>query len=549
MKTILKYFLLTYLLLASSISRAQTSSIQKVSGCNVYDVNGIVPFHQTGITTPSSNQIICFSAQVTDPGKHDIVIMKIDSAGNNLNHKVLTKDPNFHDWTQAFIELGNNYYMTGSSRGFDTSSFSYESSYLLKFDDNLNIISQTNYFLSGRELFAKSITATSDNNILITGSMVFSSNWSFFLLKTDTLGSVIWFKQYGYPQGMDASVVRELANGDIMIAGSFPYGFQFIMPAALRFTGTGNLIWAKIYIYDTNAFANQNSVLKFIHDFGNNRILLAGQTDYSGIASHGFMDSYALMIDNNGSIVWSKTFGEFQSDWSYNYTLSSANQLVITGSTSSFYNFSNFGFVQYIDTTGTLLSSYAFGDTTVQEQITLSGFRELSTNENMLLGFKRIINDFNFYLTNFSTSASGTCPVNPVTFQTLDASSYPVFSYTVPLDSSLTPYTNTDTFTTYQGISDSILCSTIPNSIIENSVSEQSLLVFPNPASDFIYLPASDKKIIQVEFYNITGEKIKSQKINPADEIIYVNKLSAGIYFIKFIASNKECFYSKVQII
>ncbi|MEP7168936.1 MAG: T9SS type A sorting domain-containing protein [Bacteroidota bacterium] len=84
--------------------------------------------------------------------------------------------------------------------------------------------------------------------------------------------------------------------------------------------------------------------------------------------------------------------------------------------------------------------------------------------------------------------------------------------------------------------------------INEITVNNTFINIFPNPASDFIYLPESNSKIIQVEFYNITGEKIRSQKINSNDEIIYTNKLAAGIYFIKFIASNGLFFYSKVQI-
>lgn len=87
--------------------------------------------------------------------------------------------------------------------------------------------------------------------------------------------------------------------------------------------------------------------------------------------------------------------------------------------------------------------------------------------------------------------------------------------------------------------------ATAVNELISNN---SVINIFPNPASDFIYLRASDKKIIQIEFYNITGEKIKSQKINSVDEKISVNELSAGIYFIKFITSNKVFFYSKVQI-
>ena len=108
---------------------AQYSSIQKVITSDLSTVYGTAPFHQPGSAAPSAEQVVCFSTMMATPGKFDIAVLKIDSAGAITGNKILTKNPNFHDWARSQVKLGDYYYLTGSSRAFDTSSFSYESAY------------------------------------------------------------------------------------------------------------------------------------------------------------------------------------------------------------------------------------------------------------------------------------------------------------------------------------------------------------------------------------------------------------------------------------
>jgi len=533
-----KLHLFIIAILVIKVLSAQTASYQKIFDVDMYSVNGLATYNQQGIASPSSDQIVCFSAQVANPGKFDIVMLKLDTFGNMIRNKILTKNPNFHDWTREFVKLDGSYYMTGSSRAFDTSAFSYESAYLLQFDENLDVISQTNFFLPERELFAQSITSTSDKNLLITGSSVYNSNWSFFILKTSPKGNVIWVKQYGFPKGMDASCIRELSNGDIMIAGSYPFALQFIMPVAARFNNDGDLKWAKSYNYATGTFDYQNSALKFIHEFGKDRTMLAGRTDYSGL---GYMDSYAMMVNETGDLVWSKTFGEFQNDWGYNYSVSGKNQLVISGSTNSFFNNSSFGFVQYIDTFGTLKASYVFGDTSKQEQLTLSDFREINNEKSLVCGLKTISNKFALYVSAFKESGKGKCPLYPVSFQTYDVSSYPIFDYSISVDTSQKLNTNHDAFHFYEGIDDYILCSEKPSSTEDVSGINQQLKLLPNPALDNIIL-SFDQDLGEgylFQLYDLTGRILMNRTMVDQNNID-ISSLAPGTFYIKVVIKNIE---------
>ena len=525
---------LTFLLLLtiSTGTSAQSASFQKVISSDVYTVYGTAPFHEYAIATPSSEHIICFSASIGTPGKFDIAMLKTDSSGAVIANNIFTQDPSYHDWVRGFTRIGNSYYMTGSSRAFDTSSFHNESAYMVKFDNNLNLLSQNNYLLPNSEIFAQSITPTADNKILITGTTVQNSNWSFFLLKTDTTGNLIWFKQYAQP--INAAVVRELSNGDIMVAGSYPYAFQFIQPVACWFDSYGNLIWARNYNFSTGTFDYQNSTLEFIHDFGNGNIILAGRTDYSGAGALGFMDSYVLKITNSGSVVWAKTYGGFQNDWPYGYTVTPNDELVISGSTSSFFNNSNFGFVQAIDSSGALIYGDAFGDTTTNEQITLTGLRQLSATRSLVIGIKYIANLFNLYISDFTNSNSGQCPVNPVVFQSADATSYPTLNFTFVADSSITVYGNDVSFHSYSGLIDSVICEGITS--VSESNSQYPVTVFPNPTNDLLQVQFPDNlcEKINVSFYNLVGEKISDLSLDKGINKLEVSAMAPGVYILSW---------------
>lgn len=530
MKTkITAFILLTGLLLSiGKNSHSQFSSFQKLVVSDVSSVYGTAPFHKPGPISPSPEQVVCFSAQIATPGKFDIAILKIDSSGFITANKILTKNPGFHDWARGLTKLGANYYMTGSSRAFDTSSFYYESTYLVKFDAGLNVLSQTNYFLPDREIFGSAITATADNNILITGTTIYNSNRAAFLLKADTSGNIIWFRQY--PATVDITYVRELSNGDIMVCGSLAYAFQFIQPIAMHFNSTGGLLSATNFIFATGPFDYQNSTLEFIHDFGNGNVLLAGRTDYSGF-SIGFMDSYAIMMNVlTGNITWAKVFGAFQNDWPSGYSVNLDNNLVICGSTGSFFNYSNYGFAQVIDTSGTLLSSYAFGDTAVQEQLTLTGFRQMNAAKNLIIGFKSNLGSFNFYRSDFSSAPIGGCPVYPVSFSTVNVA-YPPSIFGVSIDNTLTPYTNNDNFNTYTGVNEMLLCSMV-TSANDFTAGKNDVTIFPNPADRQLEIHLKSR-FTSVDFFNVTGEQISNHSLKQGINSIDVSDLESGIYFLK----------------
>ncbi|MBK7108887.1 MAG: T9SS type A sorting domain-containing protein [Bacteroidetes bacterium] len=68
--------------------------------------------------------------------------------------------------------------------------------------------------------------------------------------------------------------------------------------------------------------------------------------------------------------------------------------------------------------------------------------------------------------------------------------------------------------------------------------SDVALNIFPNPASDFVYVK-TDFEEMQIELIDINGRVV--QQYNGSFEIaLDVSDLSAGVYMLRIIYDNKE---------
>jgi hypothetical protein len=77
--------------------------------------------------------------------------------------------------------------------------------------------------------------------------------------------------------------------------------------------------------------------------------------------------------------------------------------------------------------------------------------------------------------------------------------------------------------------------------IEEQSLPEESVSIFPNPATDNILISLrSELKNPQVEIYNVAGEKIYSQMLTTRQKTINIRNYAAGIYFVKITSAGND---------
>lgn len=112
------------------------------------------------------------------------------------------------------------------------------------------------------------------------------------------------------------------------------------------------------------------------------------------------------------------------------------------------------------------------------------------------------------------------------------------FTYTIDF--------NTDTLLTFNlnsnGLGDVYIMKMNPinvvNGIIEHNFNENTILIYPNPTSDNVFIEI--KKDAQLIVINSIGEEILSENLVCGKNIINLNNLASGIYFINISNSNQQ---------
>ncbi|HET8962323.1 MAG TPA: T9SS type A sorting domain-containing protein, partial [Chitinophagales bacterium] len=96
-------------------------------------------------------------------------------------------------------------------------------------------------------------------------------------------------------------------------------------------------------------------------------------------------------------------------------------------------------------------------------------------------------------------------------------------------------------------VTDAEGCTTIKTIIIENSVGifstpQSSIIIYPNPASDILYISTENiSGNIAIQLFNMTGERIIEKTFATSPLIqLNISELPTGIYLVKAISGNSE---------
>ncbi|MBL7895034.1 MAG: T9SS type A sorting domain-containing protein [Bacteroidia bacterium] len=68
---------------------------------------------------------------------------------------------------------------------------------------------------------------------------------------------------------------------------------------------------------------------------------------------------------------------------------------------------------------------------------------------------------------------------------------------------------------------------------------DNSLVIYPNPASNNINIQLSNSKSAKVEIINQFGQVVKTVNIESNNDNINISELSSGVYFVKTLSENK----------
>lgn len=174
-----------------------------------------------------------------------------------------------------------------------------------------------------------SIVLTSAEEVIGVGYIKrssFSTNKSAWIIKLDKNGEFIWQKICGGSNEDVANSVALLPNGDMIVVGyTTSFGAKGKNAWILRLDSQGNVKWEKVY------GGSKNDEAKHVVVHPNGNILVLGETESFGA---GGMDLWLMALDENGNLLWQKTYGGEYNESAGGITVISDGDIIVAGSKS-----------------------------------------------------------------------------------------------------------------------------------------------------------------------------------------------------------------------
>jgi len=203
---------------------------------------------------------------------------------------------------------------------------------LVKLDSTGKEVWFKNFGGSGGEA-AYDVHQTSDGGYILAGSTTSSGAGEFdvYLVKTDAAGTLQWQKTYGGVNWEEAYSVQQTTDGGYVLAGytaSFGAGARDVY--LLKTDAGGNLLWSKTF---GDIHSDDAAVVKQAKDGG---YIIAASTINFVTTDKQYSDLYIIKTDGNGNLQWSKTFGDAKNDQAIDLQLADDGGIVVVGNTDSY---------------------------------------------------------------------------------------------------------------------------------------------------------------------------------------------------------------------
>ena len=238
----------------------------------------------------------------TGAGETDCLVLKFDSDLNLEWQKTYGASGYEACWSIQQTEPDRGYIALGNTRSFGSGA---QAVWLLKLDNSGNVEWQKAY---GGAIGEDGVTVRQTSSGYIVGARTNSfgkGNNDFWLLNLDASGNILWQNSYGGPS-TEFLYDLELATGGgyILVGQTMSYGAGGNDALVVKVEADGNIAWQKTYGGTLGDWANSVQVVD------------GGYVIHAETASFGAgqRDVWILKIDENGEIIWQKTYGGPASD-------------------------------------------------------------------------------------------------------------------------------------------------------------------------------------------------------------------------------------------
>ncbi|HMT34511.1 MAG TPA: T9SS type A sorting domain-containing protein [Chitinophagaceae bacterium] len=512
----MKYIIATLLLICSFQAFTQTAYF-KVNGTGIIDK----------IEKVSSGGFI--TAGFDSNYKHQYIRW---DANYNALWKVKVTDSMLNPFSNFVIEANDgNFYATSSS------NYNGGSLYVTKISSTGTILWQKLYKAptNGERLFAPCISKgiSGDNGFLFgTGDCTLSN----CIVKCDANGTIEWQKQYYYP----------LAAGVITCWSILPDGNNYVVASGynaksiltFKIDATGNYT---TYTANTYTSAPQIIPTKLVKLNANNGYGLLGQYNNTNNNKTQFVAFYnnALGMTSFNEL----TVGYTQFTLSDIAAINNGQDVIVNG---NMYDNSKFYCAMLkLSNTGTIgWKHLSEGNTPGNKNVQFNGITALG-NSTIHVGNGSNEGAIMAIIDSNGNGLCNTLPFNVTNVpKTLTVESSALTSFNSNVTSMTASYQNTNIVP----LNKLVYCGSIPNAVDDQSVFENNISMYPNPANDYLEISykGHSTQLLQVTIYTADGRLIHKQSGNYNVEIDTRN-YKPGCYIIQ-MANGQQQLSKKLMI-
>ena len=281
------------------------------------------------LQTTDGGYLVAGVSDSSGTGNEDIYLIKTNANGDTL----WTKAYGGNSWDQGRDirqTTDGGYIIVGTTYSYGQVG---DDVHLVKIDSIGNVLWTKTY---GENINGSgwdkgnAVRQTTDGGYIITGETYnFGAGlYDIHLIKTNSVGDTLWTSTYGGISQDYGKSVQQTTDGGYIIVGytiSFPVTNRNVY--LVKTDSVGGLLWSKTYggsSWDYGESVQQTT------DGG---YIIGGHTLNSG---GGSWDIYLIKTDNNGDTLWTKAYGGASSDVCFSVQQTTDGGFVITGRTISF---------------------------------------------------------------------------------------------------------------------------------------------------------------------------------------------------------------------
>jgi hypothetical protein len=268
--------------------------------------------------TQDGGYVIAGRTKSFGAGYYDVWLIKTDSDGNKLWDKVYGGAEGDRAYSVQQTRDGG-YIIVGFTESFGTGDYDV---WLLKTDANGDTLWTRTFGDSTRE-WGSSVQQTSDGGYIVSATVeslgLGCEGW---LLKTDSMGMLVWSRTYSSVGLADARSVHQTPDGGYIVVGGTGHKL-----ALLKTDVEGNKVWSRAYGGEVDDYGFSVCATP------DGRYVAAGLTQSYG---EGVCDFWLVKVDVDGDPMWGRTYGGPRFDVPLSVRQTKDGGFVVVGYTDSY---------------------------------------------------------------------------------------------------------------------------------------------------------------------------------------------------------------------